>query len=412
MHLKKGYLKFFLIIITMYMISGCSLLLTEKYSLNKYPPWAFPETDNFRFIMSDELKNQLTQGTPDKKEYIIHCKFNEEINYFTSINLHGYTSLKYNRRSFELKMRKTDSLKFFGKYYNEFFLISMDHDMGYINHLFAYTMLKKLNLFIPDFYLAELIINTETQGMYLFVEKTKEAAARCIPYIEIVLRRGMLMRYETKFYREHITSIPFSDYLEAYLSIYVKERQYSGAALYRELEKIMNIKRYMIWLAYNTFVKNGDYTDEVFFLGRPVIEENILSGIYFDISAWDYDDLFQEPHKGNGIPGSLVYCNENVLDVTIAEDPYLYVKFQEYFLYMLENLITSNYIEVVFDNAILALEKYLMRPDILAIQFNLEDKSSITWENLLDYYNERKVFLQTRRDELINVLRTNLGIIP
>ena len=50
---------------------------------------------------------------------------------------------------------------------------------------------------------------------------------------------------------------------------------------------------YMKWLAFNFFIRNGDYTDEVYFYMDPATGK-------YRIIPWDYDDIFASgPHEGS-----------------------------------------------------------------------------------------------------------------
>jgi spore coat protein H len=79
----------------------------------------------------------------------------------------------------------------------------------------------------------------------------------------------------------------------------------------------------MKWLAFNYLVRNGDYTDEVYFYFDPSINK-------FSVIPWDYDDLFLSfPHEGNNenkklLSDKLIFSAEDKLDKKIAEDPYLH----------------------------------------------------------------------------------------
>ena len=79
----------------------------------------------------------------------------------------------------------------------------------------------------------------------------------------------------------------------------------------------------MKWLAFNFIVKNGDYTDEVYFCIDPAVDK-------FKFIPWDYDDIFAiAPHEGNAIKkdaigNKLIFSSEDKLDQKIANDAYLY----------------------------------------------------------------------------------------
>ena len=46
------------------------------------------------------------------------------------------------------------------------------------------------------------------------------------------------------------------------------------------------MKAYFSWLAFNFFIMNGDYSDELYLFALPNQEE-----IRFGVLPWDYDDI-------------------------------------------------------------------------------------------------------------------------
>ncbi len=119
-------------------------------------------------------------------------------------------------------------------------------------------------------------------------------------------------------------------------NLYAYLDQYTGEELYKVLSEILNLEMYMKWLAFNFLVKNGDYTDEVYFYIDPGSNR-------YNIIPWDFDDIFSSvPHEGYDhidpvIIDKYIFSSEDPLDVKIVEDEYLYSIYLDQF----HNILTT-----------------------------------------------------------------------
>ena len=100
----------------------------------------------------------------------------------------------------------------------------------------------------------------------------------------------------------------------------------------------MHVEDYLRWLAFNYLVRNGDYSDELYFYIDPKTKR-------FRIIPWDYDDIFKTgPHEGMEVwkskmdPSSLIFSAEDELDVKIANDPFLYHQYLKCLSSIIEEL--------------------------------------------------------------------------
>ena len=132
----------------------------------------------------------------------------------------------------------------------------------------------------------------------------------------------------------------------------------------------------MKWLAFNFFVRNGDYTDEVYFCIDPVVDK-------FKIIPWDYDDIFAAaPHEGmdgwkKNIGDKFIFSSEDLLDQKIATDPYLYAK---YLIQLNEvlNQLSASTLKSVFENTYADLYPYYSNEEIIGMsQYDLYKNASI-----------------------------------
>jgi spore coat protein H len=122
------------------------------------------------------------------------------------------------------------------------------------------------------------------------------------------------------------------------------------------------VEEYMKWLSFNYFVRNGDYTDEVWLYLDPEEKK-------FRIIPWDYDDIFAiNPHEGatnrSEIEKRFIFSVEDVLDKKIASDPYLFNVYLTCFRKMLEKL-TPEVIKKIFEKTYAELYPYFVNEEII-----------------------------------------------
>lgn len=246
-----------------------------------------------------------------------------------TLKVRGKSSLDYRRKSFTVDLDGWasiaigDTIQDLGKFY----LISMSMDRNYFRNRFSFMCLRELGLFPLDHNYVELMINGQPEGLYLMMER---------PDDYVLKERGAayLMR---RTYGEQIDDFEVGDEV-GLRTQKAFNRQYSqiidlcytleGEALADALDERLALDAYMRWLAFNYWVKNGDYTDEVFFYATGAPDSARLHPL-----AWDYDDIFaNNPHEGRAVREErlgdrLIFSSESVLDQTIALDPILYRRY-------------------------------------------------------------------------------------
>jgi len=161
----------------------------------------------------------------------------------------------------------------------------------------------------------------------------------------------------------------------------------------------------MNWLAFNFFVRNGDYTDEVYFFVDPATEK-------FGIIPWDYDDLFASaPHERNlesikALGGKLFFSTEDLLDKKIVNDPYLYGIYLVHFKELLDKL-SPDVLKCVFENTYAELHPYYSNYKIISnSKYDLRGETSLSEleSNLQALYEQlvthREVYLKYFEDNV------------
>jgi spore coat protein H len=223
----------------------------------------------------------------------------------------------------------------------------------------------------------------------------------------LVLRRGYKHRVEKykaagKTDREEARA-----YLKNYKQIYRVLKEYEGEALYTALGQYLDVDFYMKWLALNFLVHNGDYADEVFFYVDREIRK-------FRIIPWDYDDIFANtPHEGikqrdKTLGDRLLFSSEDLLDIKIASDPYLYSVYLDRFREVLETLSLVR-IKHIIENTYAELLPYYSDSEIIgnARYDNYNDASLGTLEL---YLSRIYVLLYGTRDGYLKTLETQPGL--
>lgn len=276
-----------------------------------------------------QLQKKTGKKSELKKPKIM---INGEEGISNSIRIRGQSSLDYRRKSLTVELEK--KVKIFRQdsdyKLKKFYLISMSMDRYYYRSALSFSFLKELGLFKPFHAFTELIINGESQGIYLLMERPhdyamKKEGSKC------VIRRGYQGVINEVKYEEENALFPESDYIKTYQALYQQADELKGKDLFNAWNEHLDLDGYFRWLAFNFLVLNGDYTDEVYFYSV-----NDISNIRFKIIPWDYDDIFigqihltGSPSLRRGWKNKLIFLGEEKLDRTIALDKYIYAKYQK-----------------------------------------------------------------------------------
>lgn len=294
-------------------------------------------------FLSEKEFNKLKKETGNKvsfKERNIVFNFDTVI--ARKIHTRGQTTLKFRRKSFSLSFdRKVIIYKNNeSKEFQNIYALNLVLDKNYVNNRLAFALLGKIGF--PDLYYSygEVRINNQSEGIYLFIERPQDwAFNEGTPFI---IRRGDqhdLTKVITKKKLNPVETQLFTNKCE---NLYAYLDQYTGEELYKVLSEILNLEMYMKWLAFNFLVKNGDYTDEVYFYIDPGSNR-------YNIIPWDFDDIFSSvPHEGYDhidpvIIDKYIFSSEDPLDVKIVEDEYLYSIYLDQF----HNILTTLYPEKI-----------------------------------------------------------------
>jgi spore coat protein H len=281
-----------------------------------------------------------------------------------SLKIRGKTSLYYPKKSFTLKLDdKIDLPSARGTVrLEDCCLLGLSMDQCYVHNYIAFAMMDVLGLFNLAFGYCEVIINGETQGIYLFVERPRDYALKSVGSPAII-RRGFDEKIDDIEIGKNSPSRTRRSQCRKFDKIYAHCRKYRGQALYDSLDAQMDMTQYMNWLAFNFLIRNGDYTDEIHLYVDPKDDR-------FRIIPWDYDDIFStEPHEGRetrrSVPGGgFIYSSEDRLDRMIITDEYLYARYLEQLLEVTGTLNDAT-LKRLFRDAYCAVYPYYLKGGIL-----------------------------------------------
>jgi len=251
-------------------------------------------------------------------------------------SIRGESSRRSEKKSLKVSLFEEQS---FGELaFDKFLLLNMLHDPGGFEMFTANRLLGEIGLFPAYQQYAMVYMNGESRGLYLLVERPEDAIRRSAPDTVSVLRphrNGATLKYSAQ--------------LSAPLLLNDRLRQLArgggGSESIEELERVINLDKYLAWLAFNSLVENGDARDELFLYETRAPGQELGR---LEISAWDYDDLQEAPLGTDAMDDPLLYACEMELDFLIRRSPELYGRYRR----VLYELLTATFTEEVLRSAI------------------------------------------------------------
>lgn len=324
------------------------------------------------------------------------------------INTRGQTTLFYRRKNFSIFLGHPASFTGpTGKVsLRKFYAQSLTMDHNYINNRIAFRMMEEIGIFGLWHTFSKLSINDNCEGLYMVLERPEDFAVKK-KSSPMIIRRGFESRIEKTMTGDDVPKDTIRKYMGYFRQIYSSLGKYKGEALYRTLSQFIDLEMYMKWIAFNSFVRNKDYTDEVYMYVDPVNRR-------FSIIPWDYDDLFAaEPHEGTAasrsiIGDKLLFSAEDRLDQKIARDPLLYRLFLEQYQGILTRL-TPDKIKEILEGTFAELYPYYSENEILdAAKHDLWPEKNIPKlkEDMFTLYTQllvsRNLYLKLIEEQLGN----------
>ena len=361
-----------------------------------------------KIYVSDEAEEffRTTPQVRESKEVIylgtVVASYLGEIDTFTGteINLHGEHALHYPRKSLEFDIGPKRPLFHHPDALDEFFILALSEDVGYVNYYIGASVLTAADLFHCHFEYIEVYLNDTYEGLYLFIEKTQNAVRNVFNDVAGVYRRDYNSRFWQRYCSPSYTDCtPFRTMCT---HVYDIVDQYGGQARLDSLRQIMDFDKYCDWLAINTWLQNGDYVDEVFFVVRALGDSGSFR---IDLAAWDYEELFLPPHGGKSIPNSLVYNGEDSIDVAIAADAVLYGVFKENFKSLLDSVAVPSLMSSIRDSLERIVLPQFTRAKVAETMDNFSSSPARAYSEMRNLIADRFSRAATRRDSILAVLQ-------
>lgn len=361
-----------------------NLMLLSLISTSVNPAWSHVNgKDTYRVeITMDQAQREALKS----KEKVEVSEANLKV-YFEGqlkdeeqvvVSTRGQSSLKFPRKNFSVKALKEEDgekkkIKIGDIKSKNVTMSASPADLLFIKNSIGYSLLKAIGIHSLKTQFAEVKLNGESQGLYMVTENQADNLMKSQD-ADIVIRRRYNDALEVKEAKKDLSEADILKYQATLKSVHKSIREMRGEHLIATLEKNLNLKNYLKWLAFNYIVKNGDYTDEVYFYGK----KNAAGEIYFDISPWDMDDSFSDKMHLSSIPTfpnyhqtensqkQLIYNYESRIDRKVAGDEKL---LRMYFQAMDEVVNTLSQNDVLFNiqqNILGDLAPYIQDADIQA----------------------------------------------
>ena len=329
--------------------AGVYLDLPDSLSLEHNKVFSFEVNKNWESRMED-ISGQKLEIKIDEIGYNgVEVKVK-------SVKTRGQTTLYFKRKSYSISLKKPIPL---GDYeVKKLALNNLAMDRNYFRNRLSFLLMERIGIFHLQNYYSELRINDKTDGIYLAIQKPEDYI-RSKESILLVRRE-----YGERFTIEDSQGEDAKDQVKRLRGIRKLTKRYEGQQLYDSLNAVVYMDHYFQWLAFNYLVKNGDYTDELFFYLTP--DEN-----RFDIIPWDYDDIFmRQPHesfekRNQLLDHRLLFSGEEYLDLVIDSDNYLYREFLLNFQRVLE-ILTPDTIKDIFEQVYRELYPYYSDKEVIA----------------------------------------------
>lgn len=404
-----------LLFITALFLAGC---IKQDYEVTD------PEKEVFNFVVTDSQREYINASREEQYEVtdpIPELHFAGSTYTIDRFEIRGDNTLNFTRKGFSVNMNRKITLlnpqEQIDRKYEEFKLLAMVYDYTYIENSTAVGLFKEVDLWPVYSFFTEVRLNDHTQGLYHFIEDPVEY------FIEqknasFVVRRGydhVVKAYSISPVNQKNTD----EYINRLDKIYSNLPRYSGRQMYDTLSAYIDLEQYFTKLSIDMLVKNGDYSDEVFFYSKIKDDREVL-GVF----PWDYDDIFaDQPHEigRDWAPGTifghreywsmddiiadvgskLLYSIEDDLDYKIAKDSFLYQEYLKTLRSVIEKIDLAA-IDKVFDYTFNHIGPFYANDSIVAQSRYDADETS--YDLFVTNLAEKRQMLKDRRNWILQEL--------
>jgi hypothetical protein len=411
----KFLLYLILILIPALFLPGC---IKEDYYVTD------PEKEVFNFIVTESQRKHINETRGEQYEVtdpIPELHFAGSTYTIDRFEIRGDNTLNFTRKGFGVNMDRKiifyNSEEGRERKIEEYKMLAMVYDYTYIENSTAVGLFKKVGLWpVYDFF-TEVKLNNHTQGLYHFIEDPVEyfIEQKNSPF---VVRRGY--DHVVKAYSVNPDSQQNTEeYINRLDKIYSFLPSYSGRQMFDTLSAYIDLDQYFTKLSIDLLIKNGDYTDEIFFYSKIKDGREVL-GVF----PWDYDDIFaDQPHEigRSWAPGTvfgareynsmqdiiadvgsvLLYSIEDDLDYKIAKDSFLYQEYLKSLRTVIEKIDLAA-IDIIFDYTYDHIGPFYSNDSIIAqSRYDIDETS---YDLFLTNLEEKRQMMKDRRNWILQEL--------
>ena len=318
-----------------------------------------------------------------------------------NIRTRGKSTLFTRRKSYTVKLEDHADIALNNgtQTLEDFYLISMSLDRNYVQNRLAFECLEELGIFPLGYRYVHLLINGNHEGIYLLVERPFDYAIQISgsPYAVRRLKSGVI---DDDKYAKSTSVQEVEYYRNRFKEIHKLVRKTKGKDALKVMDEHLEVSDYMRWLAFNFLVRNGDYTDEVYYY---IVADS--DPPRFNIIPWDFDDILsREPHEGSEarnrlLKDKLIFSSEDPLDRKIASDKHVYAKYLEEMDQLLA-LLTPEQIKRILEGIYRELYPYYNSPAIIATsEYDLWGPSDK--QKLANHLHNLNTFFYKQREQIL-----------
>ena len=268
-----------------------------------------------------------------------------------------------------------------------FYLMNMRYDRAQYQIAWTSQMLRDLDLFYPHTQYMRVTANNEPLGMFMMIEPPQDAIRRIFPDTVSVYRR----KRSNVYAHEWSASVADLDRSLSRLRSLNHEEQVANPL--QSYGRVIDIEKYLRWMALNSILQNFDYLDEPYFFEVRSDKEKSEP---LQLMAWDFDDIAYEREKTGHLDDPHFYSALDQLDFAIHRNPELFARYKEVLAEMLAEMPIARIERYMRDALAFRLSLDDGRP--AAVQTAFEELAQDISQEHLDILTKRQAFLRDLLD--------------
>jgi len=291
-----------------------------------------PAVTTLRLDLTDDQQRVFDQRGADRDRRPVGATLEISAGFAMAaeVQIRGQSTLDCERKSYSVSLSERVPVPLVdGWQPSEFTLLSLCLDEGYLRTLTTFRLLEALGLSDLRMSLVDLVVADVDRGVYLLIERADDLSEHH-PTAAAVIRRRLdrsVQVSEVEWTSNRRPDLAFDEYE----SLIEFAEAYDGDDLAGALDERLDLDQYLRWLALMSLLQNGDYSDEAFFVGDPVVRGTEL-GLRWHLQPWDPDDMFQPCHLDGVLEivdrAGLTSCAESRIDAAILGDDGVLARYQ------------------------------------------------------------------------------------